>query len=71
LPATFFDHSPNLADALERRRLSPSAIKTFLNITKKWKLSEVQERGLLGGIASSTFHAWRTEPRGRKLDQTH
>lgn len=26
-------------------------------------------RGLLGGIASSTFHAWKAVPKGRKLDQ--
>jgi Protein of unknown function (DUF2384) len=64
-----FDRSPNLADAAERGRLSPSAIKAFLNIAKKWELSEAQTRGLLGGIASSTFHAWKTEPRGRRLDQ--
>ena len=64
-----FDRSPNLADAGERARLSPSAIKAFLNIAKKWELSEAQARGLLGGIASSTFHAWKTEPRGRRLDQ--
>jgi len=64
-----FDRSPNLADAGERARLSPSAIKAFLNITEKWELSEAQARGLLGGIASSTFHAWKTEPRGRRLDQ--
>jgi hypothetical protein len=64
-----FDRSPNLADAGERERLSPSAIKVFLNIAEKWELSEAQARGLLGGIASSTFHAWKTEPRGRRLDQ--
>jgi len=64
-----FDRSPNLADAGERARLSPSSIKAFLNIAKKWELSEAQARGLLGGIASSTFHAWKTEPRGRRLDQ--
>jgi len=64
-----FDRSPNLADAGERARLSPSAIKAFLNIAKKWELSEAQARGLLGGIASSTFHTWKTEPRGRRLDQ--
>jgi hypothetical protein len=64
-----FDRSPNLADPRERQRLSPSAIKAFLNIAEKWGLSEVQVRGLLGGIASSTFHAWKTQPRGKKLDQ--
>ncbi len=40
-----------------------------MNIAGKWGLSETQARGLLGGIASSTFHAWKTEPRGKKLDQ--
>ncbi|HEY3935836.1 MAG TPA: MbcA/ParS/Xre antitoxin family protein, partial [Bryobacteraceae bacterium] len=52
-----------------RERLSPSAIKAFLKIAEKWELSESQSRGLLGGIASSTFHAWKTAPRGKKLDQ--
>jgi hypothetical protein len=64
-----FDQAPNLANSSERERLSPSAIKAFVNITAKWQLSEAQARGLLGGIASSTFHAWKTEPRGKRLDQ--
>jgi|SRR5579875_787055 len=64
-----FDQAPNLADPAERERLTPSAIKAFLNIAGKWGLNEIQARGLLGGIASSTFHAWKTEPRGKKLDQ--
>jgi Protein of unknown function (DUF2384) len=64
-----FDQAPNLSDAGERGRLTPSAIKAFLNITEKWGVSEVQARGLLGGIASSTFHTWKTEPRGKRLDQ--
>ena len=64
-----FDQAPNLANALERERLSSSAIKAFIKITEKWGLTEVQARGLLGGIASSTFHAWKTEPRGKRLDQ--
>jgi hypothetical protein len=64
-----FDRSPNLANADERERLSSSAIKAFLNITGKWDLSEPQARGLLGGIASSTFHAWKKEPLGKRLDQ--
>jgi len=64
-----FDRSPNLADPRERQRLSPSAIKAFLNVAEKWGLNEAQARGLLGGIASSTFHAWKTQPRGKRLDQ--
>jgi hypothetical protein len=64
-----FDQAADLADAAERGRLSASAIKAFVNIAERWGLSETQARGLLGGIASSTYHAWKTEPRGKKLDQ--
>jgi hypothetical protein len=31
-------------------------------------LTEEQSRALLGGLASSTFHAWKTNPK-RTLDQ--
>ncbi len=64
-----FDQAPNLADAAERGRLTPSAIKAFANIAEKWGLNEAQARGLLGGIASSTYHAWRTNRAGKRLDQ--
>jgi len=64
-----FDQAPNLANPDERARLSASALKAFLNIAAKWGLTETQARGLLGGVASSTFHAWKTSPRGKKLDQ--
>lgn len=64
-----FDESPDLANSTERERLSTSALKAFVKLTEKWSLNESQARGLLGGIASSTYHAWRTQPRGRKLDQ--
>jgi hypothetical protein len=64
-----FDEAPDLASSVDRERLSTSAIKAFVKITEKSSLNETQARGLLGGIASSTYHAWRTEPRGRKLDQ--
>lgn len=64
-----FDPPPDLANAAERERLSSSAIKAFVNIAAKWSLSETQARGLLGGIASSTLHAWKAEPRSKKLDQ--
>src|SRR5579871_1650826 len=64
-----FDQAPNLADPEERRRLSESAIKVFVNIVRKWELNEVQARGLLGGVSSSTYHAWKTRPKGKQLDQ--
>lgn len=64
-----FDQSPNLTDSSERRKLSENAIKVFVNIVRKWDLNEIQARGLLGGLASSTFHAWKTKPKGKELDQ--
>lgn len=65
---SFYD-APDLTAADERRKLSESAIKVFVNIVGKWDLNEAQARGLLGGVASSTYHAWRTKPKGKQLDQ--
>lgn len=64
-----FEQAPDLSDPGERRKLSESALKLFVNIAHKWNLNESQARALLGGVASSTFHAWKTRPRGRQLDQ--
>jgi len=64
-----FDRSPDLTDAKVREQLSGSAIKAFVKIAGKWDLTESQARGLLGGIASSTFHAWKSEPGKQKLSQ--
>ncbi len=63
-----FDMGADLSDPAERAELSPAAIKAFLNIRAKWNLNEEQSRALLGGLASSTFHAWKTNPK-RTLDQ--
>jgi hypothetical protein len=59
----------NLADAAERARLSASAIQAFVNIAKKWKLTEVQARGLLGAVDAPTYCAWQSDPHGTTLDQ--
>jgi hypothetical protein len=64
-----FVTAPDLTNPAERERLSASALKAFVNIAAKWTLNESQARGLLGGIASSTYHAWKTEPRGKSLNQ--
>ncbi len=64
-----FDRSPDLTDAKVREQLSGSAIKAFVKIAAKWDLTESQARGLLGGIASSTFHAWKSDPGKQKLSQ--
>ncbi len=64
-----FDNAPDLASSRDRERLSPGAIKAFAKIMDKWCMNEPQARGLLGGIASSTYHSWRTSPQHKKLDQ--
>jgi hypothetical protein len=64
-----FDRAPDLTDPEVRGRLSASAIKAFVRIADKWQLTESQARGLLGGIASSTLHAWKTAPKKQKLTQ--
>ena len=64
-----FDRSPDLTNPRVREQLSASAIKAFLKIADKWELTELQARGLLGGIASSTFHTWKSEPKKQKLTQ--
>ena len=64
-----FDVAPDLSKPEVRRKLSPAALRTFVNIVDKWNLTEAQARSLLGGVASSTWHAWKTNPKGRQLDQ--
>ena len=63
-----FESGADLGNAAERAELSSAAIRGFLNIARQWKLNEEQARVLLGGLASSTFHAWKTNPK-RTLDQ--
>jgi len=64
-----FESAANLSEPEMRTRLSGNAIKTFINIARKWGLNEAQSRGLLGGIASSTFHGWRAHPELKHLSQ--
>jgi hypothetical protein len=70
VPGTPLRAAVDLSDPAERKRVSPTAIRTFRQITdQKWTLTEAQSLGLLGGIASSTYHSWRTAPESRELDQ--
>jgi hypothetical protein len=59
---------PELADAAERTRLSASAIQAYVNIARKWKLTEEQARGLLG-VDAPTYGAWQADPHCTSLDQ--
>ena len=69
IPGYTFDQAPDLSDEAVRQKLIPNAIRLFTDIVKKWALTEEQARALLGGIASSTYHGWRTNPKNKKLDQ--
>ena len=42
-----FDRAPDLTDMAVRGRLSGSAIKAFIRIAERWRLTESQARGLL------------------------
>jgi hypothetical protein len=69
VPGYPIDRPLDLSSSNERARLSPSAIRGFVEIVKKWDLSEAQARGLLGGVSSSIFHAWKKHPDGESLEQ--
>lgn len=46
-------------DPAIRARLSGPGLRTFFNIAREWGLSVEQQRSLLGGIPSSTYHKWK------------
>jgi Protein of unknown function (DUF2384) len=63
-----FDTSPDLSKAAARQRLSPAAIKGFLQIMDKWGIKDPDARQLLGGISSGSYYSWKKQPK-RVLDQ--
>jgi hypothetical protein len=52
-------------NAIERECPSASTIQTFLNIARKWELTEEQAQGFLGAVDVPT----QTDPHGTSLDQ--
>jgi Antitoxin Xre/MbcA/ParS C-terminal toxin-binding domain/Antitoxin Xre-like helix-turn-helix domain len=42
-----------------RKRMSGPAMRTFLNIAKKWDLTIHEQSGLLGWPAASTYHKYK------------
>jgi len=63
-PATRYEPSPcfDLSAKAERERLSPSAIKAFLNIVEKWGVRDEDARTLLGGISNGRFYEIKKKP---------
>jgi uncharacterized protein (DUF2384 family) len=69
-PSDFpIEHIPDLSSVNERERLSPSAIYGFTAIIEKWGFDETYACGLLGGIAPSTYQAWKCKQEGLILTQ--
>jgi len=68
-PATQYEPSPpvDLSAKSERDRLSPSAIKAFLNIMNKWGIRDEDARALLGGMSNGRFYDMKKQPE-RTLD---
>jgi hypothetical protein len=69
-PATKYAPAPvvDLSDPAERERLSPAAIRTFLNILEKWGVRDEDARQLLGGVSNGAFYAMKKDP-DRVLDE--
>jgi hypothetical protein len=68
-PATLYDPPPqvDLGSKGERERLSPSAIRAFLNVMEKWEVRDEDARALLGGISNGHFYDIKKKPE-RTLD---
>lgn len=68
-PATRYEPSPliDLSARSERERLSPSAVKAFLNIMEKWDVRDEDARALLGGMSNGPFYELKKNP-NRTLD---
>ena len=69
-PTTRYDPAPliELSDPAERERLSPAAIRVFLNIMEQWGVRDEAARQLLGGMSNGTFYAMKKDAR-RVLDE--
>jgi Protein of unknown function (DUF2384) len=63
-PATRYEPSPlvDLSAKAERERLSPSAIKAFVNIMEKWGVRDDDARALLGGISNGQYYEMKKKP---------
>lgn len=50
------------APKLDRRKLSPAALKAFFKIAELWALSVDEQMNLLGLTTRSTFFNWQKDP---------
>jgi hypothetical protein len=68
-PATRYEPSPliDLTAKAERERLSPSAVRAFLNIVARWGVRDEDARVLLGGMSNGPYYEMKKNP-DRVLD---
>ena len=59
LPQTTGIAPDRRSDPEVRKRMSGPAMRTFLNIAKKWNLTVHEQSGLLGWPATSTYHKYK------------
>jgi hypothetical protein len=53
---------------MERERLSPGAVRAFLNIMARWQVRDEDARLLLGGLSTWAYEDFKTSP-DRPLDE--
>lgn len=63
-----WDQPADLSSKSVQERLSPAAIKGFLQLVKYWKLRDEDARALLGGVSNGAYYALKRRPR-KTLDQ--
>jgi hypothetical protein len=68
LTGASWDHPADLSDKAVAKRLSPAAVKAFLEIAGLWKLRDENARHLLGGISNGAFYELKKQ-RHPLLDQ--
>lgn len=68
-PNTRFEPAPptDVSDKATRERLSPSAIRAFLNVMARWGVKDEDARALLGGMSNGPFYDMKRKP-DRVLD---
>lgn len=68
-PETRYTPSPlvDLTARAERERLSPGAVRAFLNIMARWGVRDEDARALLGGMSNGPYYAMKKHP-DRVLD---
>ena len=63
-PQSWFESAAliDLRSGEERARLSPSALRGFLNIVQRWQLKNDEARELLGSVSSITYYEIKKNP---------